>query len=344
MDLGKKVDLDWENLGFGYRKTDCRFVSYWDSKTGWDSGKLEPGGNITIPEGSSILHYGQGGFEGLKAHTAKDARILLFRPQENAARMRCGAGRMMMPEVTDKMFMDGCQKVIRANWRWIPPYGTGASLYIRPLLIGIGDNLGLKPAEEYMFLIFVCPVGPFFKHGFRAIRLRTTGYDRAAPNGVGHIKVPGNYAASFWPRQMARNDGFDECLYLDPESHWFIEETSATNFFAVRGDGELLVTPESSSILPSITRCSIMHLAREIGIRAEERSMGIDDLDYFAEAAVCGTAAVITPVGEVVHRGKSFKFFIDGNVMGSVTRRLYTFLADIQTGDKEAPEGWIVEV
>jgi branched-chain amino acid aminotransferase len=338
-----KVNLDWDNIGFQYRKTDYRYLAYWkDGK--WDKGTLDTGNQVTISEGSTILHYGQGCFEGLKAQTTKDGRILIFRPDQNAKRLNVSAQRILMPDVPEQMFLDACVQVVKANLRWVPPYGSGASLYIRPYLVGIGDNLGLKPAPEYLFSIFVCPVGPYFKGGFTPIFLTTTEYDRAAPIGTGAAKVGGNYAASSLPHELAVQAGYTDCIYLDPKTHTSIDEVGTSNFFGITKKNTF-VTPKSPSILPSITKYSLMHIAAKyFGMPVEERPVLIDRLEEFAEAGACGTAAVIVPIGGIFHHGRMHTFYNNGKEAGPVTEKLYDTLTAIQRGEQDAPAGWLVEV
>ncbi len=338
----EKVDLDWGNIGFQYRKTDYRYISYWkDGK--WDEGKLDDGEMVTINQGSPILHYGQGCFEGLKAQTARDDRVLIFRPDQNAGRMNNSARRIAMPEVPEEMFLDACIQTIKANMRWVPPHGSGASLYIRPYMIGIGENIGLKPAPEYLFSVFVLPVGPYFKGGMTPINLSVTEYDRAAPAGTGEAKVGGNYAASLVPHELAVKEGFAECIYLDPKSHRDIEEVGAANFFGITKDNRL-VTPKSPSILPSITKYSLLHIAEKyLGMQTEERQIAITEIDQFLEAGACGTAAVITPIGAISYKGKTHTYG-DGKTAGPVSKKLYETLTGMQVGEIETPEGWVVEV
>jgi len=337
-----KVDLDWGNIGFKYRKTDSRYIAYWkDGK--WGEGKLSEDNMITINEGSTVFHYGQACFEGLKAQTAKDGRVLLFRPDQNAKRMIDSARRILMPEVSEEMFVDACVQTVTANMNWAPPYGSGASLYIRPYMIGIGENLGLKPAPEYLFSVFVCPVGPYFKGGLTPVNFIVTDYDRAAPNGTGGYKVGGNYACGLLPRKLAAKEGFAECIYLDPKTHTFIEEVGAANFFGITKDNKL-VTPKSPSILPSITKYSLLHIAEKyLGMTIEEHSVAITELDQFVEAGACGTAAVITPIGAISYQGKLHTFG-NGKDVGPTLKKLYDTLTGIQIGEIEAPKGWLVEV
>ncbi len=339
----EKVNLDWGNIGFQYRKTDSRYMAYWKDGN-WSEGKLEEGGDtITINQGSPVLHYGQACFEGMKAQTAKDGRVLLFRPDENAKRMVRSAVRISMPPVPEGMFVAACIQTVKANMRWVPPYGSGASLYIRPYQIGIGENIGLKPAPEYVFSIFVLPVGPYFKGGLTPIHLTITEYDRAAPNGTGGVKVGGNYAASLVPHQTAAKEGFAECIYLDPKEHKYIEEVGAANFFGITKDNTF-VTPKSPSILPSITKYSLIHIAQEyLKMNVEERPVAIDEIDQFTEAGACGTAAVITPIGSITYNGKK-QTYADGSTVGPVSKQLYDILNGIQVGEHDAPEGWLVEV
>jgi len=334
-----KKELDWGALPFAYVKTDYRYVSRWRDG-GWDEGGLVTDHRVSIEEGATALHYGQQCFEGLKAFSRADGSIQLFRPDRNAARMAATARRLIMPEVPEEKFIEACLEVVRANADWVPPHGSGASFYLRPYLIGVGDNLGVRPAPEYRFSVFGCPVGPYFKGGFRPFNFVTSSYDRAAPRGTGAVKVGGNYAASLLPHEEARHQGFADCVYLDPSTHTKIEEAGAANFFAVTRGGEV-VTPLSPSILPSITKYSLLEVARErLGLRTVERDILVDRLDELAEAGACGTAAVITPIGGISHGGRLHVFHSETEV-GPVTRRLYETLVGIQNGDLEAPSGWI---
>lgn len=338
-----KVDLDWGNIGFQYRKTDYRYLAYWKDGR-WGAGALDAGNRVTISEGSTILHYGQGCFEGLKAQTTPDGRVVLFRPDQNAKRLNVSARRILMPDVPEAMFLDACVQVVKANLRWVPPHGSGAALYLRPYLVGIGDNIGLKPAPEYLFSIFVCPVGPYFKGGFTPITLTTTEYDRAAPMGTGAVKVGGNYAASALPHELAVQAGYADCIYLDPKTHSSIDEVGTSNFFGVTHE-QTFVTPKSPSILPSITKYSLMHIAAQyLGLNVAERPVPIDRLAELAEAGACGTAAVIVPIGGIYHNGKLYTFYHDGKEAGPVTQKLYATLTAIQRGEAQTPAGWLVEV
>jgi branched-chain amino acid aminotransferase len=298
---------------------------------------------LTISEGSPVLHYGQQCFEGMKAYRRKDGTIQLFRPDQNAKRMNDSCNRVLMPEIPEEKFIDACIQVVKANAAYVPPYGTGATLYIRPFVIGVGDNIGVKPASEYIFSIFCVPVGAYFKGGLAPVNFIVTDYDRAAPHGTGAIKVGGNYAASLMPNRIAVEKGFADCIYLDPATHTKIEEVGAANFFGITKDNKF-VTPKSPSILPSITKYSLMHVAKEyLGLEVEERDVFIDNLDEFKEAGACGTAAVITPIGGIEYNGKLHVFHSETEV-GPVTKQLYDILCGIQFGDVEAPKGWIVSI
>ncbi|WP_019782043.1 branched-chain amino acid aminotransferase, partial [Streptococcus sobrinus] len=295
------VDLDWENLGFAYRKLPFRYISYYkDGK--WDEGKLTEDATLHISESSPALHYGQQAFEGLKAYRTKDGSVQLFRPDRNAARLQNTADRLLMPQVPTDKFIAACKQVVKANEDYVPPYGTGATLYLRPLLIGVGDVIGVHPATEYIFTVFAMPVGNYFKGGLQPTNfLIQDEYDRAAPHGTGAAKVGGNYAASLMPGDIAHNTGFSDVIYLDPATHTKIEEVGSANFFGITKDNEF-VTPLSPSILPSITKYSLLYLAEHnLGLKPVQGDVFIDDLDRFKEAGACGTAAVISPIGGVKH-------------------------------------------
>lgn len=338
----KKVDLDWGKLGFSYMKTDFRYISVWKDGA-WDEGKLVTENTLTISEGSTALHYGQQCFEGLKAYTAKDGRIQLFRPDRNSARMNESCDRVLMPQVPVEKFIDACIQVVKANEHYVPPYGSGATLYLRPYVIGVGDNIGVKEAPEYIFGVFCLPVGPYFKGGMAPVNFMISDFDRAAPCGTGAVKVGGNYAGSLMSHKQAVDRGFADCIYLDPQTHTKIEEVGAANFFGITHDNKF-VTPKSPSILPSITKYSLIHVAKEyLGMEIEERDVLITQLDAFKEAGACGTAAVITPIGGIEYQGKLHVFHSETEV-GPVTKKLYDTLVGIQMGDVAAPEGWMVEV
>ncbi|WP_314790883.1 branched-chain amino acid aminotransferase [Aggregatibacter aphrophilus] len=334
--------LDWKNLGFSYIKTDYRFIARWkDGK--WDSGELTTDSTLHIHEGSTALHYGQQCFEGLKAYRCKDGSINLFRPDQNAKRMQNTCDRLLMPRVPTELFIRACKEVVKANDRWVAPYGTGATLYLRPFVIGVGENIGVRPAPEYIFCVFCCPVGAYFKGGMKPSNFLVTDYDRAAPHGTGGVKVGGNYAASLLPHELAAERKFADAIYLDPKTHTKIEEVGAANFFGITHDNKF-ITPLSPSILPSITKYSLLYLAKErLGMETIEGDVYINELDQFAEAGACGTAAVISPIGGIQY-GDDFHVFYSETEVGPITKRLYDELTGIQFGDVEAPEGWIVKV
>ncbi|HRL00232.1 MAG: branched-chain amino acid aminotransferase [Trichococcus flocculiformis] len=338
----KALNIDWKNLGFSYIKTDYRFISYWkDGK--WDDGEMTTDNKVHISEGSPVLHYGQSCFEGMKAYRTKDGSINLFRPEENAKRMINSCQRLLMPEFPVEKFVEAAKAVVKANEKWVPPYNTGSTLYLRPYLMGVGDNIGVSPATEYIFSIFAMPVGPYFKGGLTPTNFIVSDYDRAAPHGTGAAKVGGNYASSLLPGKEAHDRNFSDCIYLDPATHTKIEEVGSANFFGITKDNRF-VTPKSPSILPSITKYSLLYLAEHhLGMQVEEGDVYIDKLDEFSEAGACGTAAVISPIGGIQH-GENFHVFYSETEVGPVTRKLYEELTGIQFGDIEAPEGWIVKV
>lgn len=333
--------MNWKNMGFGYIRTDFRYFSTWEDGH-WSEGELKTENTITISEGSTVLHYGQSCFEGLKAFRMENGSVQLFRPDQNALRMQQSCRRLLMPEVSEEQFIDACIRVVTANKDWVPPYRLGA-LYLRPYVIGIGDNLGLKPAPKYLFGVFCVPVGAYFGNGTKPVTLTVSAYDRAAPNGTGAVKVGGNYAASMLPHHLAVTSGFSDCIYLDPLTHTMLEEVGAANFIGVTNE-KTVVTPKSHSILPSITRKSILHLASiYLGLKTEERPVFIDNLSEFLEAGACGTAAVITPIAGIENNGSLFTFHYH-NTMGPELQRIYHLLTSIQVGDDPAPEDWLLEV
>ena len=340
--MNKDVKIDWNNLGFSYIKTDYRYVSVWkDGK--WDNGKLTEDNMLSISEASTALHYGQQCFEGLKAYRRKDGKIQLFRVDRNAKRMNDSTKKLLMPEIPEEKFIDACMQVVKANEHYVPPYGTGATLYLRPFMIGVGDNIGVKPAPEYIFCVFAVPVGPYFKEGLTPCNFMIADYDRAAPQGTGGQKVGGNYAASLHPHLIAAKRGFADCIYLDPATHTKIEEVGAANFFGITKNNEF-VTPKSPSILPSITKYSLMDIARDyLNMPVFERDVYVNNLDEFKEAGACGTAAVITPIGGIEYNDKLHVFYSEKEV-GPVIKELYRILCGIQFGDIEGPEGWVLEV
>ena len=338
-----KQNIDWSNLGFGYMKTPQRFVSnYKDGK--WDEGGLTADDQVVISECAGVLQYAQTVFEGLKAYTTADGRIVMFRPDLNASRLKNSAERLEMPVYPEDKFIEAVKAVVAANADFVPPYGSGATLYLRPYMFGTNPVIGVKPADEYQFRVFCTPVGPYFKGGAKPITIRVTDFDRAAPHGTGHIKAGLNYAMSLHAIVTAHEEGYDENMYLDAATRTKVEETGGANFLFVTKDGKV-VTPKSSSILPSITRRSLMYVAEHyLGLEVEEREVFFDEVKDFAECGLCGTAAVISPVGKIVNKGEEICFPSGMEEMGPVTKKLYETLLGIQMGTIEAPEGWIVEV
>lgn len=336
----EKKNIDWGNLGFGYVQTDKRYVSNFKDGA-WDGGALIEDANVVINECAGVLQYAQTIFEGLKAYTTEDGRIVTFRPDLNAERMANSAARLEMPVFPEERFVDAVTRVVEANAAYVPPYGSGATLYVRPYMFGSNPVIGVKPADEYQFRIFCTPVGPYFKGGVKPLTIRVSDFDRAAPNGTGHIKAGLNYAMSLHAIVSAHKEGYDENLYLDPGTRTKVEETGGANFLFVTKDGKV-VTPKSGSILPSITRRSLVHVAKEyLGLEVEEREVLLEELKDFAECGLCGTAAVISPVGKIVDHGKEICLPSGMSEMGTVTKKLYETLTGIQMGRIEAPEGWI---
>jgi branched-chain amino acid aminotransferase len=334
--------IDFKNLGFSYMKTNFNYISYFKNGN-WEDGILREDDSITISATSTCLHYGQQAFEGLKAFRRKDGDIQLFRPDENAKRLQRSCKRLLMPEIPVERFLSAVKMVVKANQEFVPPYGSGASLYVRPYVLGIGDNMGVRPAKEYVFGIVCTPVGAYFKGGVCPVNFIVTEMDRAAPHGTGDVKVGGNYGARLYPHEEAKELGFSDCIYLDPTTHTKIDEAGSANFFAITKDNRL-VTPKSSSILPSITRMSIIQIAQDyLGMKAGYEDIFIDKLDAYSEAGACGTAAAISPIGGVEYHGKMHVFHSLTEV-GPVIRKLYDLLTAIQYGDIEAPEGWIYPI
>lgn len=329
-------NMDWGNLGFAYVQTDKRFVAnYKDGK--WDDGALVEDASITINECAGVLQYAQTCFEGLKAYTTKNGDIVCFRPDMNAARMADSCRGLEMPVFPEDRFVQAIIDVVRANKRWVPPYGSGATLYLRPFMFGSNSVIGVKPATEYQFRIFATPVGPYFKGGVKPLTVRISDRDRAAPRGTGNIKAGLNYAMSLHNIVDAHEQGYDENIYVDSATRTFIEETGGANILFVTKDGKL-VTPKSDTILPSITRRSLMVVASEyLGMEVEQREVRLGEIDTFAECGLCGTAAVISPVGKIVDHGREVTFA----GMGPVLQKLYDTLRGMQMGEIEAPEGWI---
>ncbi len=339
----EKKNIDWANLGFSYQQTDKRYVANYKDGA-WDEGGLIEDSMITMSECACVLQYAQTCFEGLKAYTAKDGHIVCFRPDLNAERMANTAKRLEMPVFPEDRFVDAVVETVRANKDYVPPYGSGATLYIRPYMFGIGPVIGVAPATEYQFRVFCTPVGPYFKGGAKPITIRVSDFDRAAPNGTGHIKAGLNYAMSLHAIVDAHEKGYSENLYLDPKTRTKVEETGGANFIFVTKDGKV-VTPKSNSILPSITRRSLVAIARDhLGMEVEEREVFLDELKDFAECGLCGTAAVISPVGKIVDHGKEICFPSGMEQMGEITKKLYDTLTGMQMGSIEAPEGWIKEI
>lgn len=336
----EKMNIDWSALGFGYQKTAKRFVS--DYKSGaWDEGVLTEDDKVVISESAGVLQYAQTCFEGMKAYTTADGHIVTFRPDLNAQRMEDSCKRLEMPVFPKDKFVDAVVKTIEANEAYVPPYGSGATLYIRPYMFGSNPVIGVKPADEYQFRIFTTPVGPYFKGGIKPLTIKVSDFDRAAPHGTGHIKAGLNYAMSLHAIITAHQEGFDENMYLDAATRTKVEETGGANFLFVTKDGKV-VTPKSDSILPSITRRSLMTVARDyLGLETEEREVYFDEVKDFAECGLCGTAAVISPVGKIYDHGKEICFPSGMSDMGPVTKKLYETLTGIQMGRIEAPEGWI---
>lgn len=336
----EKKNIDWSNIGFSYQKTDKRFVSNFVNGA-WDEGVLTSDDTVVISECAGVLQYAQTIFEGLKAYTTEDGKIVTFRPDLNASRMNDSAKRLEMPTYPEDKFVEAVVKVIKANEAYVPPYGSGASLYIRPYMFGSNPVIGVKPADEYQFRVFTTPVGPYFKGGVKPLTLRVCDFDRAAPNGTGSIKAGLNYAMSLHAIVSAHKEGYDENMYLDAATKTKVEETGGANFLFVTKDNKV-VTPKSDSILPSITRRSLMIVAKEyLGLEVEEREVYFEEVKEFAECGLCGTAAVISPVGKIVDHGNEICLPSGMTEMGPITKKLYETLTGIQMGRIEAPKGWI---
>ena len=332
----EKKNIDWSSLGFGYVKTDKRFVSNY-SGGAWDDGVLTDDATITMSECACVLQYAQTCFEGMKAYTAEDGRIVCFRPDLNAARMAQSCARLKMPVYPEDKFVDAVVQTVRANAAWVPPFGSGATLYIRPFMFGYDSIIGVKPANEYQFRVFATPVGPYFKGGVKPLTVRISDLDRAAPRGTGHVKAGLNYAMSLYNIVDAHEKGYDENVYVDSATRTHIEETGGANVIFVTKDGKL-VTPQSTTILPSITRRSLLYVAKEyLGMEVEERPVALSEIGEFAECGLCGTAAVISPVGTIEDHGREIHYA----GMGPTIQKLYDTLTGIQMGRIEAPEGWI---
>lgn len=336
-------NIDWANLPFGYQVTDKRFVANYKNGA-WDAGELISDATVHISECAGVLQYAQTCFEGLKAYTTKDGRIVTFRPDLNADRMASSCERLEMPVFPKERFVQAVLDTVKANIDWVPPFGSGATLYIRPYMFGSNAVIGVKPADEYQFRILVTPVGPYFKGGVKPIVVRISDLDRAAPHGTGDIKAGLNYAMSLHNIMDAHRNGFAENMYLDPATHTYIEETGGANILFVTKDGKL-VTPKSNSILPSITRRSLIQVAKDyLGIEVEERKINKNELADFAECGLCGTAAVISPIGKIVDHGTEINVPSGMEEIGPVLKKLRETLTGIQMGEIKAPEGWIYEI
>ncbi len=339
----EKKNLDWSNLGFGYMKTDKRFVANFKDGA-WDDGVITEDDKVVISECAGVLQYAQTCFEGMKAYTTQDGHVVIFRPDMNAERMANSCSRLEMPVYPEDKFVEAVAKTVKANDAWVPPFGSGASLYIRPYMFGSNPVIGVKPADEYQFRILVTPVGPYFKGGAKPLTIKVSDFDRAAPHGTGHIKAGLNYAMSLHAIVTAHEEGYAENMYLDPATRTKVEETGGANFIFVTKDGKV-VTPKSDSILPSITRRSLIHVAKEyLGLEVEEREVLFDEVKDFAECGLCGTAAVISPVGKIVNHGEEICLPSGMEKMGPTIQKLYDTLTGIQMGKIEAPKGWIYTV
>ncbi len=336
----EKKNIDWSSLGFGYIKTDLRYVSNFKNGA-WDDGVLTEDDQVVISECAGVLQYAQTCFEGLKAYTTEDGHIVCFRPDLNAQRMKDSAERLEMPVFPVERFVDAVAKTVKANAAYVPPYGSGASLYLRPYMFGSNPVIGVKPADEYQFRIFATPVGPYFKGGAKPITVKISDFDRAAPHGTGHIKAGLNYAMSLHAIVTAHNEGFAENIYLDPGTRTKIEETGGANILFV-DENNTLVVPKSDSILPSVTRRSLVYVAEHyLGLKVEEREVLLSEVPSFKECGLCGTAAVISPVGKIYDHGKEIAFPSGMEKMGPTIQKLYDTLTGIQMGRIEAPEGWV---
>ncbi|BEU87947.1 branched-chain amino acid aminotransferase [Selenomonas sp. TAMA-11512] len=338
-----KKDIDWGNLSFTYQVTDKRYVTNYKNNV-WDEGALIEDPMITLSEDAGVFQYAQTIFEGLKAYTTEDGRTVCFRPDLNAERLNDSARRLEMPPLPEGRFVKAVKQVVKANEAWVPPYGSGATLYIRPYMMGTNPVIGVKPADEYQFRIFTTPVGPYFKDGAKPIAVKISDFDRAAPHGTGHIKAGLNYAMSLHAIVTAHKEGFAENIYLDPATRTKIEETGGANILFVDADGNLVI-PKSDSILPSVTRRSLTYVAEHyLGLKVTQREVLLSEVGGFKECGLCGTAAVISPVGKINDHGKEIVFSNGMEKMGPVMQKLYDTLTGIQMGRIEAPDGWLVEI
>jgi branched-chain amino acid aminotransferase len=335
--------IDWKSLPFAYHKTDYNIRCYWrDGK--WGELEISSSEYINIHMAATCLHYGQEAFEGLKAYRGKDNKIRLFRMEENAKRMIGTSKYILMAEITEDLFKRAILKAVKLNEQYLPPYGTGATLYIRPLIIGSGAEVGVRPSKEYLFLVFVNPVGPYFKEGFKPVNMMICrDYDRAAPLGTGHVKVGGNYAASLISIRQAQDRGYSTAIYLDAKEKKYIDESGPANFFGIKNN--CYITPDSKSILPSVTNKSLIELAKGMGMKIERRPIEVSELETFEEVGACGTAAVITPIKTIVDPdlGKTYNFCKDDKP-GPVCQKLYDKITAIQFGDEPDKLGWITIV
>ena len=339
----EKQNLDWSQIGFNYRETSQRYVSNYKNGS-WDKGGLTSDATVVLNECSGILQYCQEVFEGLKAYTTKNGDIVTFRPDLNAERMANSAKVLEMPPFPQEKFLEAVDQVVSANASWVPPYGTGASLYLRPYMFASGPVIGVKPSDEYQFRLFCTPVGPYFKGGAKPLTLCVSDFDRAAPHGTGNIKAGLNYAMSLHAYVLAHQNGYDENMFLDSATRTYVEETGGANFLFVTKDNEI-VTPKSNSILPSITRRSMLYIAEHyLGMKVAERQIKLEEVKDFAECGLCGTAAVISPVGKIVDHGREICLPSGMQKMGPVIQKLYDTLTGIQLGTIDAPEGWIRKI
>ena len=336
----EKKNIDWGSIGFGYIPTDKRFVANYKNGA-WDEGVLTSDPMVTISECAGVLQYAQTCFEGMKAYTTEDGHIVTFRPDLNAERMESSCKRLEMPVFPKERFVDAVVQTVAANEAYVPPYGSGATLYIRPYMFGSSPVIGVKPAQEYQFRVLTTPVGPYFKGGVKPLTIRVTDFDRAAPHGTGHIKAGLNYAMSLHAIVTAHEEGYAENMYLDAATRTKVEETGGANFLFVTKDNKI-VTPKSDSILPSITRRSLMYVAEHyLGLEVEQREVYLDEVPNFVECGLCGTAAVISPIGKIVDHGRDICFASGMDEMGPILSKMRETLVDIQEGKIEAPEGWI---
>ena len=334
------MKIDWEKLGFEFMPVKSN-IRYHYANGKWSAGQLYNDDSLTLSIASNCLHYGQAAFEGLKAFTCKDGKVRCFRPTENAKRLNSSISHLLMPEIPEAMFLDAVNRVVKDNIDYVPPYGTGGALYIRPVIIGTSAQIGISASEEYEFIILVVPVGPYYKNGIKPVdAYLVEEFDRAAPAGTGHIKIAGNYAASLSPTKLAKAKGCSVALFLDAATHNYIEEFGTSNFIAITQDGTY-ITPESPSILPSITNISLIELAERSGIKVERRPVHKDELAEFIEVGACGTAVVITPIGHIIHQSKDYNY---GSEMGPVLRKLYDMVTGIQYGEQPDELGWMMEI